>query len=292
MRFYSSALYGILGGGAPMKALLNKATLEHLQRRLEASTRLLLYIDYDYVLRPQASPLGDMPLPTADRDHLRELSEKNGLTLVLVSNRSLNRLKKMVGFSGLYLIANNGMEIAGPDLNVVHGEAKRFRQELEPVVQTLSGQMSGLPDVEMDDREYSLAVNIYQAKPPVQRRARMLLEQAWTPVMDSFTLVENRHELIMRPRLGWGKNRAFLFVWNKFSSPRRRPFVIYIGAEEGDEEIFSQLGREGMGVVVGSPARAAQSKAGFHLKNRAEVAKFITWLSANISRIPTSALSG
>lgn len=275
-----------------MKALLNKATLEHLQHRLEASTRLLLYIDYDYVLRPQTGPEGELPLPTGDRELLRELSEKNGLTLVLVSNRSLLRLKKMVGFSGLYLIANNGMEIAGPDLNVVHGEAKRFRQELEPVVQTLQNKMGGLPDVEMDDREYSLAVNIYQAKPPVQRRARMLLEQAWTPVMDSFTLIENRHELIMRPRLGWGKNRAFLFVWNKFSSPRRRPFVIYIGAEEGDEEIFGQLGREGMGVVVGSPSRAAQSKAGFHLKNRAEVAKFITWLSANISRIPTSALSG
>ncbi|MEW6515805.1 MAG: trehalose-phosphatase [candidate division FCPU426 bacterium] len=275
-----------------MKALLNKITLEHLQRRLEASTRLLLYVDYDYVLRPQSGGGGEMSLPAADRDHLRELSEKNGLTLILVSNCSLSRLKKMVGFSGLYLIANNGMEISGPDLNVVHGEAKRFRQELAPVVEKLQSQLSELPEVELDDREYSLAVNIYQAKPPVQRRARMLLEQAWTPVMDSFTLFENRHELIMRPRLGWGKSRAFLFVWNKFSSPRRRPFVIYIGTEEGDEEIFSQLGREGMGVVVGSPARAAHSKAGYHLKNRAEVAKFISWLSTNIARIPTSTLAG
>ncbi|MCD4814326.1 HAD-IIB family hydrolase [bacterium] len=271
-----------------MKALINKATLEILKHRLEAATRLLLFIDYDSILIPASAVGAPMALEPEDREQLRELSEKNALTLAVVSNRSQQDLKKMVGFSGIYFLANNGMEIAGPDLNVVHGEAKRVRQELTPLIKKLEGDLKALPGVIMDNRIYSLSVNIAKAKPPIQRKTRLLLEQVWTPVMDSFTLYEARHELIMRPRLGWGKNRAVMFIWNKFSSPRRRPFVMYMGADENDEEIFSQMGREGMGIVMGGTARAARSKAGYQLKNRAEVSRFLTWLSQNVSRIKTS----
>lgn len=274
-----------------MKALLNKATLEFLLHRLEAATRLLLFIDYDSILVPPTAKGAALPLSHEDRDRLRELSEKNALTLVLVSNRSLRRFKKMVGFSGIYFIANNGMEISGPDLNVVHGEAKRVRSELSPLAEKLSRDVSNLSGVVLDNRDYSLAVNISGAKPPIQRKIRLLMEQVWTPVMDSFTLYEDRNELIMRPRVGWGKNRAVMFIWNKFSSPRRRPFVIYIGTDETDEEIFNQMGREGMGVVVGGPARAARSKAGYQLKNRAEVSKFMVWLYQHVSRIQTPNIS-
>ncbi|MCK5243334.1 trehalose-phosphatase [bacterium] len=275
-----------------MKPLVNKATLEYLKHRLEAATRLLLFIDYESVLAPSSAAGAPVPLENDEREQLRELSERNALTLAIMSNRSLTGVKKMVGFSGIYFIANNGMEISGPDLNVVHGEAKRVRQELIPVAQKLTQDCKKIPGVLLDNRQYSLALNIAKAKPPIQRRARLLMEQIWTPVMDSFTLYEARHELIMRPRIGWGKNRAVMFIWNKFSSPRRRPFVIYIGADESDEEIFSQMGREGMGVVVGGSARAARSKAGYQLKNRAEVNRFITWLSQNVSRIQTTGISG
>jgi len=274
-----------------MKPLVNKTTLEFLKHRLEAATRLLLFIDYESVLIPSTAAGAPIPLDPEERERLRELSERNALTLAIVSNRSLRSVKKLVGFSGIYFIANNGVEISGPDLNVVHGEAKRVRQQLSPILQKLTRDIQGLPGVVLDNREYSLAVNIAKAKPPIQRRSRLLMEQVWTPVMDSFTLYEARHELIMRPRIGWGKNRAVMFIWNKFSSPRRRPYVIYISADESDEDIFAQMGREGMGVVVGGTARAARSKAGYQLKNRTEVNRFIMWLSQNVSRIRTPSIS-
>ncbi len=270
-----------------MKALLNKSVLEGLQRRLEAATRLLLFIDYDSVLLPASAGAHPVPLEPDEREHLRELSEKDALTLIIVSNRSLAGLKKIIGFSGIYLVANNGMEIHGPDLNVVHAEAKRTRKILGEVVDKLAAEITELPGVVLDNRGLSLALNISKAKPALQRRARLMMEQIWTPVMDTFTLCEAHQELIIRPRVGWGKSRAVMFIWNKFASPRRRPFVINIGADESDEEIFALVGREGIGVVVGGNTRAVRSKAGYQLRTRSELKKFLAWLSQNVSRIHT-----
>ncbi len=275
-----------------MKALLNKSVLEGLLRRLEAATRLLLFIDYDSVLLPAAAGGLPVPLDPDEREYLRELSEKDALTLIIISNRSLAGLKKIIGFSGIYLVANNGMEIHGPDLNVVHAEAKSTRKILGDVVDKLAAEIPDLPGVVLDNRGLSLALNIFAAKPAFQRRARLLMEQIWTPVMDTFTLYEARHELIIRPRVGWGKSRAVMFIWNKFASPRRRPFVINIGADESDEEIFGLVGREGIGVVVGGNNRAVRSKAGYQLRSRSELNKFLAWLSQNVSRIHSPRITG
>jgi trehalose-phosphatase len=249
--------------------------------RLTPQNRLLLFFNYDSVLNTSSAG-GSMPLDLPMREQLRELSELNILTLILVSDFSLAVLKKAIGFSGIYLIANNGMEIFGPDLNVVHAEGKRIRQVLKDVMKALDGKRHELPDVVFDNRDLSMVVDFSQAKPLIQRRTRIVLEQTWTPLMDSFTLHEKNNTLVLRPRLGWGKGRAVMFLWNKFATPRRRPLVMAIGAYESEEEIFGFMGREGMGVVVGNETRLANSKANYFLKNRSEVTKLISWLLQNL----------
>lgn len=275
-----------------MKALLHKATLEAVEHRLEASTRLLFFIDYDSVLIPAAEKGASTALSDEDREILRELSEKTTLSLAFTSNRAMTELKRLVGFSGAYLVANNGLEINGPDLNVVHGEGKKARKILEPIVEEIQPKIDDLPGVVLENRYYSIALNFAKARAATQRRSRLIMEEVWTSLMDNFTLHETRYELVLRPRVGWGKNRALMFIWNKFASPRRRPLVMYVGADELDEEIFTMMGREGMGIVVGNAARVERSKAGYYLKNRAEVNKYIHWLGQNVSRIKAPSISG
>jgi trehalose-phosphatase len=235
-------------------------------------------LNYDSVLNPAAGEAA-APLDAQVREQLLELSEINALTLTVVSDYSLAVVKKAIGFSGIYFIANNGMEIFGPDLNVVHAEAKRVRQVIKDVAVSLSHKHSELPDVVIDNRDLSLVVNFENAKPAIQRRTRLVMEQVWTPLMDSFTLHEKNNTLVLRPRLGWGKGRAIMFLWNKFATPRRRPLVMVVGADESEEEVYGFMGREGMGVVVGNEARIAHSKANYFLKNRGEVSKLIAWFS-------------
>jgi trehalose-phosphatase len=265
-----------------MKWLLNKAVLDDIHHRLGPQNRMLLFLNFDSVLNPSANIDTVQPLDLAMREQLRELSEISSLTLTVTSDYSLATLRKLIGFSGLYLVANNGMEIFGPDLNVVHAEAKRLRQVFKEVVASLNSRQRELPDVVLENRDLSLVVNFSQAKPLIQRRTRIVLEQVWTPLMESITLQEKNNALVLRPRLGWGKGRAVMFLWNKFATPRRRPLVMSVGADESEEEIFGFMGREGMGVVMGSESRAANSKAGYFLKNRGEVLKFSAWLAANL----------
>ncbi len=270
-----------------MKWLLNKPILTGVQQRLEAGTRLLLFLSYDSIVKTQAGGAGT-PLPSDLREQLRELSEFSFLTLIILSDHALEVLKKLVGFSGIYFIANNGLEIFGPDLNVVHAEAKRTSQALVKMSQTLKRRLADFQEVKYEDRGLSLVVNLAQAKPADQRRARLVMEELWTPVMDTFTLQEKNYELTLRPRVGWGKGRAAMFLWNKFASPRRRPLVVYVGTDESDEEIFGFMGREGMGVVVGNEKRIGKTKASYYLKSRAEVGRLIHWLLQNRFHLPTS----
>ena len=274
-----------------MKWLMNKTVLASIQHRLEAGSRLLLFVNYDDLLG--RSGTGEvLPLDAELREQLRGLSEVSALTLTVVSDQSLTALKKLVGFTGIYFIANNGLEIYGPDLNVVHSEAKRAKQAVHNLAATLTKKLGNdKKGVVIDDRGLSLAVKLGGAKPPQQRQARLAVETIWTPVMEQYTLQEKNNELTLRPRVGWGKGRAVMFLWNKFASPRRRPMVIYLGADESEEEIYNYMGREGLGVVVGGETRLAQSKAGYSLKNRLEVGKFITWLSRNLSHMPSHAAS-
>jgi trehalose-phosphatase len=272
-----------------MKWLMTKAILAVIQRRLEAGTRLLLFLNYDEALAAGASGGAPAPLDLETRDRLRELSEVGAVTLTVVSDQSLATLKKLVGFSGIYFIANHGLEIFGPDLNVVHAEAKRAKQALHVLGQTLAKRLAELPGVSLDDRGLSLAVSFSEAKPALQRRARLLVEEVWTPVMDGFTLLEKNQALILRPRVGWTTGRAVMFLWNKFASPRRRPLVLYIGGDDSEEEIYNFMGREGLGIIVGGETRLAQSKAEYFLKSRQEVGKFITWLARNFSRLSSHA---
>lgn len=266
--------------------LLNKTVLSSILHRLEAGNRLLLFLNYDALLTPDASKTVE-GLETGVRDRLRELSEISALTLILVSDQSLSKLKRLAGFSGIYFIANYGLEISGPDLSVIHAEARRARPALAPALQMLSRRLGECPDVLLEDRGLTVAVNLAQAKPPVQRRARTLVEEAWTPVMDAFSLEERGQELVLRPRVGWTRARAVMFLWNKFASPRRRPLVLYLGADPGDEECYTFMGREGMGIIVGGELKAEGSKAGYFLKHRGEVAKFIQWLMHSASHLPS-----
>jgi trehalose-phosphatase len=269
-----------------MQWLLNKGVLAGILHRVEAGNRLLVFLNYDALL----SPAGGAALEPEARNRLRELSEITSLTLILVSDQSLAKLKRLVGFSGIYFIANFGLEISGPDLSVIHAEAKRARPALAPILQTLSKRVSEFPGVVVDDRGLTLAINFSRAKPAVQRQARTLLETVWTPIMDNFTLEERQQEWVLRPRVGWTKARGVMFLWNKFASPRRRPLVLHLGADESEEEIYTFMGREGMGVVVGGEARLLRSKAGYFLKSRPEVNKFILWLTRHGSRLSPQGL--
>jgi trehalose-phosphatase len=212
---------------------------------------------------------------------LREVSERNLITLALVTNLSMANIQKRVGFSGIYFIANNGIEIMGPDLNVVHTEAKRTGKILRDVYEKVKRETQKLEGVSLENRIYSLVIRFEDAKVTVQRKVRLLMEEVWTPNMDNFVLHESRGEIALRPRLGWSKSRAILFVWNKFATPKRRPMVIYAGGDEQEEEIYSMLGKEGIGIIIGSPARVTQSKAPYSLKNKSELMRFLTWILNN-----------
>lgn len=269
-----------------MKEFLDPAVLSALQRRLSGTSRVLIFFNFDEVLGPRSERGCAVPMIPELRERMRELSELSAHTLIFVSSQSLPSLKKLVGFSGVYLIANEGLEIFGPDLNLVHADAKKSHKAVSEIMHTLKPAMALHPGMQVEDRKFAVSVNISQASPKAQQAIRGLVEEVWLPRMDSFTLQEKNLELSLRPRLGWNRSRAVLFLWNKFATPRKRPQVVYVGAEDNDEDIFNILGREGIGIKVGG-GQDIESKAGYYLKNLTEVNKMIDWILQKYSHLPS-----
>jgi trehalose-phosphatase len=260
-----------------MKWLLQKISLAGIEDRMASGNRLILFLNYDKILTTRGVAYEPMQLSSDMRELLRELSEVSPITLVIVSDFSLEVIKRLVGFSGIYFIANSGFEISGPDLNVVHSEAKRSIKVFTEINQKLTKELNSMPGVVLENRGLSLFVNFSEARAADQHRVRLLLEEVWTPRMDSFYLREKNHRMVLTPRVGWNKGRAVMFLWNKFASPRRRPLVLYISGEEADDEIYNYMGHEGIGVIVGAEGSFSETKAGYFLKTRNEVKKFLTW---------------
>ena len=268
-----------------MKSVLNKKSFEDLLTKLKKSSRLLLFINYDKVLADLSKQGVPLSLSLKLRKQLRELSEKDGLHLILISNHSMKTLKKIVGFSGIYLIANRGLEILGPDVSVVHSEAKNQRKSLKKIAEKITQKNKKFPGIKLEDRGLSLVMNFSEANLQTQTKARAWCEELWTTIMDKITIQEERNQLIMYPRVGWNNTRAVMFLCNKFTSPRRRPFIITIGADKNDEEIFDFVDKEGIVISVTNEKKIPNSKANYYLKNREEVKQFISNLQEKVSSI-------
>ena len=228
---------------------------------------LAVFLDFDGTLAPIADRPADARMSGAMRDALGKLARR--CPVAILSGRDREDLEQRVGLPGLYYAGNHGFDIAGnghartlPEAGAALGEVGRAERELRQHLGRLAG-------VIVERKRYSVAVHyrLVESDAVAAEIARVV------DALRANTGLRRRagkKVFELEPAVDWDKGRALRWLVDVLAAAGAdRPFVVYAGDDETDEDAFAALAGDGAGVRVGEVV--ASSLADYRVADPADV---------------------
>ena len=263
-----------------------KYLIEHLpqiQRRLERTDPVALFLDYDGTLVSFAdTPERALPSPEI-LQILGALAANPKCKLAIISGRQLSDLKEMLGdIKGLALAGSHGLEIATSDIIFVPELVRRTRPLIENIYGELKRELANERGIKLECKGQGLSLACHY---------RLVSPERVDWVLEEVTSVAEKHDrdklLVAMPGAkvveilpcGWHKGKAANMILERWSLGDHLPF--YIGDDITDEKAIRFLVSRQAGWVtirVMSSQRRPETEAEFYLAGPAEVSSFLEWL--------------
>jgi len=279
-RFLESALAAGCRRAAAPSAVLTA------QRRLSdwiaSRPALALFIDYDgtltpIVARPDLAVLGD----EAHRV-LEQAVRAPDLDTVIVSGRTVEDVRRMVGIEGLTYVGDHGYQIEGPGLSYWHKAADRFQRALDGAARDFETIL--VPGAWVERKRATVALHVRAVADAlvgrVTRDAEAICRRWHLAVMIGKAVIEGR------PPVAWDKGQAVLHILRARQGPDwpSRVRALYIGDDATDEFAFRSLRGIGRSILVAPPGAVASSAADLSLPGPDDVLQFVRWLASGAVR--------
>ncbi len=221
-----------------------------IAERLRASRRVAFFLDFDGTLAPSVSRPEYARLPAATRHALQRLVRHPRATVVVISGRRRDDLRRLVDVPGVRCLGLYGQEDSRP-IRL----SPPVRGALTAIGARLAQGLPRLPHVWIENKRVSLSVHLRDAPPRVAGRARREIQRALRPFRSTLRGFENLRDVEIVPRGVTGKGAA---VRRLLAQPGLRgALAVYFGDDLSDEPGFAAVGR-GVSVLVasGRPTRA------------------------------------
>jgi len=250
-----------------------------IEDAVAGSVGAFLFLDYDGTLASIAKTPEMALLPKETRKILAELNSNPFFTLAIISGRSLEDIRKLVGIKGVIYAGNHGLQMKGPSLSYVNKEALRNRDLLSNIRRRLQNKVSGIEGVFVEDKGLTLSVHYRLASKKDIKPLKLILMRLLRPLIKDgkIRLTHGKMVCEIRPPAKWDKGRAVKWLLHK-ARLRRTTLPVCVGDDRTDEDMFKAVGPRGIAVCVGRPG--SSSHAGFYLRNTGEVKKFLNKLKA------------
>jgi trehalose-phosphatase len=186
------------------------------------------------------APIVDRPdqavLPDATFRALRALLQIPGVTIAIVSGRSLDDVKSRIGIDGLIYSGNHGLEIEGPDTWFVHPRALALSDRLYRIVDQVAAAAISLDGVEIEWKRLTASVHYRRASAFARREILEILRDSPLARDRRFTIREGKKVYEIRPRVSWNKGDAVRLIQERQNL--RDALVIVAGDDATDEDAF------------------------------------------------------
>lgn len=235
-----------------------------------------LFFDYDGTLTPIAPQPRDAVLSETARSMLEQAARTPNLDVVIVSGRSLEDVREMVGLPGLTYIGNHGFEIEGPGISFRFDHTGRQRRSVERAAERL--EALGVEGAWVERKGPTVSYHVRGVPEPLrraaERRATGLIRECGLRPMAGYAVVEGR------PPVDWHKGRAVLHVLRERHGADwpSRVRALYIGDDMTDEDAFRSLRGIGRSVCVCHQSRSTAAE--FRVPNPAAVLQLLRWLAS------------
>lgn len=225
-----------------------------LENLYQNAQKRILFLDYDGTL-VGFQDVPERAKPDAElRRLLQKLAEDPRNTIVLVSGRGKDILEKWLGDLKLHLIAMHGLWIRHPGkkwtmtVHLNNSWKKSIRHILEIYSDRIPGSL-------IEEKDYSLAWHYRKCDPDMVAVKLMELKDALLSMTESGTLGLQEGNKVLevkdtRVNKGFG---ASVFMRNQ-----EYDFILALGDDYTDEDLFTALPREAITVKIGLGGTAAR----------------------------------
>ena len=246
--------------------LLTTRADQLLRDFLSAQSRLLL-LDYDGTLVPH---IGEPDKAEPGQEVLKilsDLSANPANCVVIISGRERRILEAWFGTLPIGIIAEHGVWIREPEKSWrLSGPVENWwKGHIFPVMEQFADR---LPGAFVEEKEFSLVFHYRKSDPELAfLRTRELIDRLSSAISGLNLEILSGKKVLEIRSAGTDKGAGAL----QFISQRQNDFILAIGDDITDEDLFRSLPPAAMTIHVGVTASAAK----FNLRNPAEVLHFL-----------------
>lgn len=244
---------------------------------------LALLLDYDGTLSPIAPHPDLATIPPETKKVLERLANMPDVFVAVISGRSVNNVREMVGIEGITYAGNHGLEI-------IHPDGTKFTH---PMPAEQEGRVGALLQRLQEDccrdgawvENKGVLLTFHFRNVPVERR-EPIVTRARELITEADFMIGNAHcALEIKPPVLWDKGRASIYILRTAFgvdwSDRIR--IIYAGDDVTDEDAMSAL--KGMAytfrVVSSSLTQTAADK---RLPSTDSVVCLLRWVESHMAQ--------
>lgn len=256
---YTVALPGV----HPITRSLKGTALQRLAEEYRTAKKRLLLLDYDGVLhRFEKNPDAATPPPKLQQT-LKRLTGDPRNEVVIISGRSKNQLQAWFGHLTVALAAEHGAVFrrkGGTHWHKAAGLSADWKSAVLPVLETYAALT---PGALIEEKEWAIVWHYRAASPYFAQKSLVALRRLLRPVAkrDGLIIEEGNKVFELHPSI-FSKGRV-AEEWLIHD----HDFVLCIGDDTTDEDMFAVLSPEAYSIKVGR----GTTKARFRLKGVSEV---------------------
>ena len=234
--------------------LLDDANIRKIKKAYVQAERRLILLDYDGTLvgftrLPSQAKPGDLVLRL-----LKQISGDEKNNVVIISGRDEKTLDAWLGDLNIMMIAEHGASIKWKD----RGWEKQlslqpeWKDQIRPVMQLFVSRCAGSM---VEEKENTLTWHYRNTEPDLGfTRSRELMNTLVQLISNTSLQVIDGNKVLEVRQSGIDKGSASLKLLKSISPD----FVLCIGDDTTDEDMFAALNKEGFTIKVGNGSTAAQ----------------------------------
>jgi len=248
--------------------LLGPAVEDRITGQYREATRRVIMLDYDGTLVPFSRyPEGAVPSESVVA-MLKQLAADARNTLVIISGRERDFLDKWFGDLRIVLVAEHGafIRVTPAEWNGEVDTDPSWKQQVLPVLQRYAERCTG---AFIDEKTLSLVWHYRNADPAIALLRSQELKDELREIVshDGKLQVMEGSKIIEVKRSGYDKGSVAV----KLLGTATYDFILAIGDDKTDEDLFKVLPEQAITIKIGLSASLAK----YNLKTQQEVSKLI-----------------
>ena len=232
----------------------------------------------------EIAPTPDEAVVTASmKKELVKLKEKFKI-LAVISGRSIQKARQMVGVEGLLYVGNHGMEYLKDGKLNMNPEVTKYLSEIKRVGKKLEkGDLSSINGLIFSDKGICYSIHYRQTNPSENARDRILKTLHDDPDSKKLKISEGRQLVELKPPISCDKGTTLQNIIEKYDLRK----IIYLGDDITDLDAFRKLEEmesegkiKGVSILVLSDEIPDYVKrnSSYYINGVDEVLKLFQWL--------------